>query len=384
MTTTGTPSDEVYEQLRQKMDRWPTRAPKSRDIIQILQELFTKEEAELLVHFKAPLTDRVSPIEIVKRSNKPLDYVVDTLNSLADKGLIFRIGKSRKRAKFAIWPVVIGIFEFFFSNAKIWPEKTQKRVAKLFEHYQERTLFPIISASTYPFQRVIPSTTSEKIININEDIGDVSQKVLPFEEIKAIVNSKNSFSVMNCSCRVHHEILGKGCDKPKETCISFDINAEFFIENGMARRLTREETLELLKDCEKKGLVHTALNGQDTNFICNCCSDCCGILRALTTFHRPGMFATSNFRAVIDENVECKKCYRCFDVCPTHAILTWPNKEDTLNFEINKDLCIGCGLCASNCPTNYLKIEKVSQEVPEKGMPEVYQRYAKERYREWN
>jgi len=26
----------VYEKLRQKMDRWPTRAPKSREIIAIL------------------------------------------------------------------------------------------------------------------------------------------------------------------------------------------------------------------------------------------------------------------------------------------------------------------------------------------------------------
>ena len=51
----------VYEKLRQKMDRWPTRAPKSREIIAILQELFTPQEAELLTYFKAPLTDRASP-----------------------------------------------------------------------------------------------------------------------------------------------------------------------------------------------------------------------------------------------------------------------------------------------------------------------------------
>ena len=189
---------------------------------------------------------------------------------------------------------------------------------------------------------------------------------------------------MDCSCRVHHEILGKGCNKPKETCVSFDINAEFFIQIGMARRLTQEETLNLLKDCEKKGLVHTALNGQETNFICNCCSDCCGILRSLTQFHRSGMFATSNFRAVVDNSIECKKCYRCFDICPTHAILTWPNEQENLEFEINHDLCIGCGLCSSNCPTKHLKLKKVSQEIPEKGMPEAYKRYTKERYREWN
>ncbi|GAH44183.1 unnamed protein product, partial [marine sediment metagenome] len=45
---------------------------------------------------------------------------------------------SRKRAKFAIWPTVIGIFEFTFSNPKIYSEVKLKRLAKLFDKYLKK------------------------------------------------------------------------------------------------------------------------------------------------------------------------------------------------------------------------------------------------------
>ena len=372
----------VYELLRQRMDQWPTRAPKSAEILKILKELFTREEAELLTYFKGPYIDLANPEEIASRSGKPFEEVVEILNSLADRGLMYRMGHSRKRAKFTIWPVVIGIFEFFFSNSKIWSDEKKQKLGKLFESYMTRVLFPIISASNYPWPRVIPSNTSEKMIKIDKEIEGVSQKVLAFEEIEEILNQKTSFSVMDCSCRTHHEILGKGCGKTIETCVSFDLNAEFFIGNGMAKRLTREEMLDLLRKCEKEGLVHLSLNAQNINFICNCCKDCCGILRPLTEFHRPGMFATSNFRATIDRSKDCKECFQCFEKCPTHAILSIPNQGDgNPDFEIDEKLCIGCGLCSSNCPTKHFKLVKVKSDIPELGMPETYKRYARERYR---
>ena len=44
MTQEGTLTKDYYELLRQKMDKWPTRTPKSKDIIKILKELFTEEK----------------------------------------------------------------------------------------------------------------------------------------------------------------------------------------------------------------------------------------------------------------------------------------------------------------------------------------------------
>ena len=200
MTAESTQNIDYYELLRQRMDKWPTRTPKSIGIKKILKELFTEEEAELLSYFKGPFIDLASPIEISQRSGKPVENIIEICNSLAQKGLLFKLGKSRKRAKFSILPTIIGIFEYVFSNAKIYSDDKLKRLAKLFDNYLNRYMISTISSSNYPFSRVLPSKTSEKLIEVNEDLGIVSQKILPFEEVEQLINQYTAFSVMPCSC----------------------------------------------------------------------------------------------------------------------------------------------------------------------------------------
>jgi len=372
--------EDYYEVLRQKMDKWPTRTPRSAGIIKILKELFTEEEAEILSHFEAPLMDQASPIEIAQRSGKDVASVIEICNSLAQRGLLFKLGKSRKRAKFAIWPTIIGIFEFTFSNPKIYSEEKLKRLARLFDNYLDRYVLPTARTSNYPFPRVLPSKTSEKVIEINEDLGIISQKILPFEEVEELINQYTAFSVMPCSCRVKAEALGYTNKMLLEVCMVFDMGAEFFIENGMAKRLTKQEALDLLIKCEKMGLVHNTLNAQKPDFICNCDKEHCGILKGITKFHRMDGLALSNFRVKIDESRDCTECYRCVDLCPTHAI--FPSIEDggKFNLEIKDDLCIGCGVCSTNCSSKRLILEKIENKIPVESMPEAYQRYGAERF----
>jgi len=372
---------DYYELLRQKMDKWPTRSPKSAGIKKILKELFTEEEAEILSYFKGHLIDLATPLEIAERSNKPSEKVIEICHSLAKRGLLLKIGKSRKRAKFTIWPTVIGIFEFVFSNPKIYSEEKLKRLARLFDKYLNRYIIPTAWASNYPFPRVLPSSTSEKLIEVNEDLGIVSQKILPFEEVEELINQFTAFSVMPCSCRTKAKALGYINEMPIDVCMGFDIGAEYFIENGMAKRLTKEEALDLLIKCEKKGLVHCTLNAQVPNFICNCDKEHCGILKSITKFHRMGGLALSNFRAKIDESIECAECYRCVDLCPTHAIYPSIEEEGKFNVELKNDLCIGCGVCSSNCSTKRLLLEKVENKMPELSMEDAYKRYGMERFK---
>ncbi|MDR0677661.1 MAG: 4Fe-4S binding protein [Holosporaceae bacterium] len=44
---------------------------------------------------------------------------------------------------------------------------------------------------------------------------------------------------------------------------------------------------------------------------------------------------------------KCKRCLVCVGVCPVKAISI---KGE--NAEIDKDICIGCGCCASSCPNS--------------------------------
>ncbi|TKJ22100.1 MAG: hypothetical protein CEE43_07745 [Promethearchaeota archaeon Loki_b32] len=372
---------DYYELLRQRMDKWPTRTPKSIGIMKILKEIFTEEEAEILSYFEAPIMDQASPIEIAQRSGKPVEKVIEILNSLAERGLMFKLGKSRKRAKFMIWPTVIGIFEFVFSNAKIYSDEKIKRLARLFDKYLNRYIIPTAWASNYPFPRVLPSKTSEKLIIVNEDLGIVSQKILAFEEVEELINQYTAFSTMPCSCKVKATHLGYTPKTAIDVCMTFDMVAEYFIENGMGKRLSKEEALELLITCEKNGLVHCTLNAQKPDFICNCDKEHCGILKMLTKFHRMGGLALSNFRAKIDQSIECAECYRCVDLCPTHAIFPSIEEGGKFNLELKNDLCIGCGVCSTNCSSKRLILEKVENKIPVESIPEAYQKYGEERYK---
>ncbi len=137
--------------------------------------------------------------------------------------------------------------------------------------------------------------------------------------------------------------------------------------------------MDLLIKCEKKGMVHCTLNAQKPEFICNCDKEHCGFLKSMTKFHRLGGFDLSNFRAKIEESIKCNECYRCVDLCPTHAI--YPSIEAGGKFvpELNLDLCIGCGVCSSNCSVNRILLEKVENKIPEPSMIDAYKRYGMER-----
>lgn len=372
-------SNDPYELLRQKMDKWPIRTPKSTGIMKILRELFTEEEAEILSYFRRPYA-RSTPQKIAEMGGKPEEKVIEICNSLAERGLLFKFGKSRKRAKFSIWPTVVGIFEFVFSNAKIYSEEKIKRLARLFDKYLNRFIIPTASTSNYPWSRILPSKTSEKIIELNEDMGIISQKVLPFEEVEEMISQYTAFGVMPCSCRTKAKALGYTNKMPIDICMTFDMGAEYFIENGMAKRLSKEEALELLIKCEKQGLVHSTLNAQKPEFICNCDKEHCGILKGMTKFHRPGFFAFSNFRAKIDDTIECKECYRCVDLCPTHAIYPSIEENGKYSLELKRDLCIGCGVCSTNCSVKRLILEKVENKIPVPSMRDAYFKYGQERY----
>jgi H+/Na+-translocating ferredoxin:NAD+ oxidoreductase subunit B len=62
------------------------------------------------------------------------------------------------------------------------------------------------------------------------------------------------------------------------------------------------------------------------------------------------MVVASNYYAEKDEDT-CTVCETCVDRCNLHAITI--ENEMTV---INRQKCIGCGLCASACPTGSIRM----------------------------
>lgn len=361
---------DVYERLREKISSWPIRVPKTKEVMEILKILFTEEEAEFLTHFTAPYQDPETIEQIIERTGKSPEEVQVIVNKLVARGLLFRFtSKSDGKTYYSLMPMVPGIFEFYFSTGGDSIEK--QRVGALFEKYYISGGGLESGASNYPWARVMPI---EKTITVNREIS-AGHMILPFEKMSEFIKTSRKIAVINCACRTK-----KKCGHPLETCFVFDYYADFMVERGHGRYLTVEEALKLLEEMEKAGLVHSTINTQTRpQFICNCCTCACLILRGLTELHNPRAIAKSNFLPQRNEE-QCTKCRKCVTICPMKANLYHAahdkEPERILFFE---ERCIGCGLCAYHCPTKAIKMVKVRNEIPEETPREAFLRVEAER-----
>jgi hypothetical protein len=88
---------------------------------------------------------------------------------------------------------------------------------------------------------------------------------LPFEDVKKILDDHEYFTVSHCPCRMRHG-MDPDFDEspfPSEVCLHFDELGRYCVENGLGREITKEETLEIVKNAADAGLVHGIANHQD-------------------------------------------------------------------------------------------------------------------------
>lgn len=162
-----------------------------------------------------------------------------------------------------------------------------------------------------------------------------------YEEISGYLNSATRFSVSDCSCRTSREVMGEGCGHLKEDmCIQLDNAADYYIESGKGREITREEAFEIIKKAEENGLMHNIPNVEGpghTHAICNCCGCGCFAVRNANMWRNPD-FIKSNYLAVVDID-KCVACGACVENCPTNA-LTLGQKlcGESLKRKKNQDL----------------------------------------------
>jgi ferredoxin len=199
--------------------------------------------------------------------------------------------------------------------------------------------------------RSMPHYETIEVIPVNVEI-EADHLVLNFKNAKRILNKAHTISVMDCSCKVER---GQ-CEAPVNVCMDLDDNAERLMAEGKARRISFDEALEVLELSHRAGLVPMAMAIKDIykpgviNTICNCCSCCCTQLSGLLRFGlapailKPVMTAVTNLS-------DCTDCGDCVDRCQFGAREI---VDGSLAF--NPDLCFGCGLCVSTCPTNAITL----------------------------
>ena len=253
---------DIYERLRDRLEMMATGYPAtvSGVEIKILRQLFSDEDADLFLKLEArPETaQRVS-----LRLEADVADMAARLERMARKGLIFRVRQDDTICYFPV-PFIVGIYEFQLNNLN-------KPLLKDISQYYLTGLGATFHGQKTPHLRSIP---------INAEIV-ADRPVAPYDNAAAIIKSKSRIAVAECFCRKAVSLYGKTCSHPLETCLQFEAFADYYVENKMARYISTDEALAILKQSEAEGLVIHILNSQKVEAMCCCCSCCCGMLISL-------------------------------------------------------------------------------------------------------
>lgn len=322
----------VYYELREQMDQYSLGFPSTESgvEIKILEKLFTEEEAEMYLSLSMMLEE---PASVAQRIGRNVGEVALLLERMVAKGLIFRVKKGNA-AKYGVVPFVVGSYEFQLKGM-------DKEFAELFEQYFLEA-FGRQGIAQMPPMRTVP---------VNKSV-DISWPVAPYEDVKQIIRTKDKISIANCVCRVQQGLLGKGCGQPLEACFQFGSHADYYVDKGMGRFITQAEALDIIDKCEEAGLVPQPFSAKDAGGICNCCGDCCGILRSIKMHPKPAEKVYSNYYAEVDR-ASCSACETCISRCQMEAIQLGADDVAV----VSRDRCIGCGLCVTTCPSEAIALK---------------------------
>jgi Na+-translocating ferredoxin:NAD+ oxidoreductase subunit B len=348
---------DVYERLRTRLDEMATGYPATPGgaEIRILRQLFSENDAEL---FLAMVSEPETVQEISARIQSDTDTLAVRLEDMAKRGLLFRL-KEGETTRYYPVPFIVGIYEFQVNNLS-------PQLLKDISEYYLTGLGATFHGLKTPHLRSIP---------IDARIAS-DGPIAPYDDAASIIRSKSRIAVAECFCRKAVRMYGKGCSHSLETCIQFDFYADYYVENGLARYITTEDALAILKRNEEEGLVIHILNSQNVEAMCACCSCCCGMLISLKLFPAPARDAKSNYLCRSDET-KCITCGTCVKRCPVGAVRV---KEEKISYR--EDRCIGCGLCVITCLSGARTLQRKPDEkiyTPPETFIDTFKSMSKER-----
>ncbi|MDQ1238567.1 MAG: hypothetical protein QG577_752, partial [Thermodesulfobacteriota bacterium] len=300
------------------------------------------------------LPNRVTPLspvsvdDFAKRVAMSREELLLGLERLVHKGVMY-VGKTAAGEEgYALLHVGFGFPQTFFWKGEDTPHA--QKMARLVAKYFNREVTTEAYGSHIKQYRYIP---------VGKAIKADLQAVFPVQLMEEVISSARRIAVAHCPCRVSYHLVGHGCEHPTEVCMKFDELADFVINQGMARELTKAEALDVLRITEEAGLVHFVDNAQgEIKHNCNCCGCACwnvGNIRR-RKIPRDSIMATYFMRET--DTDQCSGCGECSTICPVQAVQMVAGVPT-----IDRDWCIGCGVCATVCPTDAVVLKSREDKV---------------------
>ncbi len=361
----GTVVPAVYAKLRALLNTYSVgTGNESEDSIDYLMMLFTEQDAQN--YLAMPFGRIFSAADYAEQAGLQEDECTQICDDLATRGLLYRVVRSG-RALYHHIPIVLGNFEYNVNNF-FDPGWTPTFLSSwLAPVMQENTLLRAGS----PIEYAIPC--DESVV--------ADDQILALDDYQKIVERYDTIVVIPCQCRTvfmaangHTEqfpddelrdAVSPVCGHPMETCMAFGEEAEYALWSGRGRQIDKEEALSILKRSVDAGMILQNMYTKNSEFICSCHGDCCGVLSSYIAVG-PEVAAksvaykfTSNYTLQYDRDA-CVQCGACVERCPMFAI----SMDDTNHPTVNA-LCMRCGQCGMVCPVGARKL--VAKPAEERG-----------------
>jgi len=361
-------SENIYKRLAKHLASLGMGYPEKEELFEILRENFTPLEAEVAL----AIPTRVIPLEpvpandIVPPQNISREELESILSNLAQRGLLFSKKMEDGSLSYALQQFGYGFPQTFFWGGVNTP--IAKKMAELVVKYcgKQQNMEVYGNTKTKAF-RYLPAMAS---------LVPEQHAVFPFEMMEEVIRKVKVIALVHCVCRSTAQLMGKKrCNHILENCIKYDELAEYLIEKGIGKEISKKEALDVIRKSEEAGLVHMVDNAREgIKDTCNCCGCCCwsvGTIRR-KMIPRDVLMATYFLRETDQE--KCTGCGECVEICPVNVI-----KMEGDFPVVDKEWCIGCGVCAVPCPASAVKLVRKSDAIPPKDFKELHKEILKER-----
>jgi len=346
----------AYNNLVERINRFPQGAPPSKILNKILKILFSEKEANLVSQIPIKPFTAEKASKIWKLSLKETKSILD---KLASSALLVDMPMNGELI-YSLPPPMAGFFEF--SLMRVRDDIDQKVLSELFYQY-------ITQEDDFIKALFVQGDTQLGRTFVNESAlsNDNGLYVLDYERASNVIETASEMGVSMCYCRHKKEHLNMNCDAPMDICMTFNTTASSLIRHGHARSVDKVEGMDLLQQAYDSNLVQFGENVQKhVNFICNCCGCCCEAMIAARKFAVMNPIHTTNFLPDVDTD-DCNGCGNCVNICPVEAMTLIsandPSKPKMKKANLNEDYCLGCGLCLKACDKDQITLKKRDNRV---------------------
>ena len=325
-------SESIYGQMSEKI-----MLTGSTIIPQLFKMIVNLPEAELMMAMPG------TPEQLSKKVNRPVAEVEKMCLELYHKGTAFKSFKG-------------GVVGFkmcrdmvqFHDATILWPEAPLEFL-DLWQDFIEKE-WPDYAKQ---FTQLLPKPFT-RVIAVESAIDSGKQQILDADSANRIIETSDVLAVTKCTCR----LIAHKCDQPLEVCIQVNNSARYALDRGTGKQISKEDALNLLRECEEKGLVHVSMNMTSAgHFICNCCGCCCQTFPLLIS-NGLEICDPSRYSAEINPEL-CTGCEDCTDRCYFNALETIDAGGSETISQVIANKCMGCGLCQITCPAEAITMKEV-------------------------